>query len=123
VKRVLIVDDEAVLARTIAMFLGEAGYRVTVATDGEQAVRMLETEVPELLITDLIMPNRDGLQLLEYVRDRRSLDNMKFVLMTVKDTVFEPLKRYALAPDATLAKPFTRDQLVATVNHLLGGES
>ena len=119
-KQILIADDEEALARTIALFLGDAGYRTTLAADGELAARALEREAPDLIISDLVMPNRDGLQLLEYVRDRRSLDNTKFILMTVKDSVFEPLKRYSLTPDATLAKPFTREQLLDTVNRLLG---
>jgi DNA-binding response OmpR family regulator len=119
-KRILIADDEDALARTIALFLGDAGYRTTITLDGELAARALEREAPDLIISDLVMPNRDGLQLLEYVRDRRSLDNTKFILMTVKDSVFEPLKRYSLAPDATLAKPFTREQLLDSVGRLLG---
>ncbi|MDI6739999.1 MAG: response regulator [Candidatus Edwardsbacteria bacterium] len=119
-KRILIVDDEESLARTIALFLGDAGYRTAIAADGELAARALEREAPDLIISDLIMPNRDGLQLLEYVRDRRSLDNTKFMLMTVKDSVFEPLKRYALRSDAALAKPFTRDELLASVRNLIG---
>jgi len=119
-KRILIADDEESLARTIALFLGDAGHRTTVVLDGEAAVRALEHEAPDLIISDLIMPNRDGLQLLEYVRDRRSLDNTKFVLMTVKESIFEPLKRYALQPDGQLAKPFTREDLLAMVDRLIG---
>jgi CheY-like chemotaxis protein len=119
-KRILIADDEESLARTIALFLGDAGYRTTVVLDGEQAVNRLEHEAPDLIISDLVMPNRDGLQLLEYVRDRRSLDNTKFLLMTVKESVFEPLKRYALQPDGELAKPFSRDALLELVNNLIG---
>jgi twitching motility two-component system response regulator PilG len=119
-KRILIVDDEEALARTAALFLGDAGYRTAIALDGEQAARWLEREIPDLILSDLIMPNRDGLQLLEHVRDRRSLDNTKYILMTVKDTVFAPLQRYSLAPDTTLAKPFTRKQLLSAVSQLIG---
>ena len=119
-KRILIADDEESLARTVALCLGDAGHRTTVVLDGESAVRALERDVPDLILSDLVMPNRDGLQLLEYVRDRRSLDNTKFVLMTVKDSIFEPLKRYPLQPDAELAKPFSRDDLLAMVNRLIG---
>jgi DNA-binding response OmpR family regulator len=119
-KTILIAEDEAVLAETVALFLRHEGYRVQWASDGTQAVKMVEDKEPDLVIADLVMPNMGGLQLLEWLRDRRSLDGVKFILMTVKETVLEPLKRHQVEADAYLAKPFDKITLLRSVRELIG---
>jgi DNA-binding response OmpR family regulator len=119
-KTILIAEDEAVLAETVALFLRHEGYRVQWASDGTQAVKMIEDKGPDLVIADLVMPNMGGLQLLEWLRDRRSLDGVKFILMTVKETVLEPLKRHQVEADAYLAKPFDKITLLRSVRELIG---
>jgi len=119
-KKVLIVDDEAVLAETVALLLKRQGYHVLWASDGSQALKLIEDQRPDLVIADLVMPNMDGLQLLEWVRDRRSLDSVKFILMTVKESVLEPLKRHRVEADDYMSKPFERGQLLEKVKKLIG---
>lgn len=119
-KKVLIVDDEAVLAETVALLLKRQGYHVLWASDGSQALKLVEEQKPDLVIADLVMPNMNGLQLLEWVRDRRSLDKVKFLLMTVKESVLEPLKRHHTEADDYMAKPFDKDQLLEKVKKLIG---
>ena len=119
-KKVLIVDDEAVLVETVALLLKHQGYQVLRACDGSQALKVVEEQKPDLVIADLVMPNMDGLQLLEWVRDRRSLDGVKYMLMTVKESVLEPLKRHHTEADEYMSKPFDKGQLLEKVKKLIG---
>jgi DNA-binding response OmpR family regulator len=119
-KNILIVDDETVLAETMLMILNGRGYRTRSANDGRQATDLIRKEPPDLVISDLAMPAMDGLQLLEWVRDHRSLDRMKFMIMTGKQNVLEPLKRHHIEADDSIAKPFTETQLLAKVKKLIG---
>ena len=119
-KKVLIVDDEAVLAETAALLLKHQGYQVLWASDGSQALKLIKDHKPDLVIADLVMPNMDGLQLLEWVRDHRSLDKVKYLLMTVKESVIEPLKRHHTEADDYMAKPFDKKQLLEKVKKLIG---
>jgi DNA-binding response OmpR family regulator len=119
-KNILIVDDEAVLAETAALLLKHQGYQVQWASDGSQALKLIEDHKPDLVIADLVMPNMDGLQLLEWVRDHRSLDKVKYLLMTVKESVLEPLKRHRIGADDYMSKPFDKKQLLEKVKKLIG---
>lgn len=119
-KKILIVDDEAVLAETAALLLNRHGYQVLWASDGSQALKLIEEQKPDLVIADLVMPNMDGLQLLEWVRDRRSLDGVKYLLMTVKESALDPLKRHHTEADEYMSKPFDKGQLLEKVKKLIG---
>ena len=119
-KSILIVDDEAVMAETMLLMLNSRGYRASMAGDGRRAVEMIRKDPPQLVISDLAMPVMDGLQLLEWMRDHRSLDNVKFIIMTGKQNVLGPLKRHHIEADDSIAKPFTEAQLLAMVEKLIG---
>lgn len=69
-KRVLVVDDERVIADTLGIILGNSGYETTVAYDAESALRQCEAVNPELVITDVIMPGMDGVEMAMLVRER-----------------------------------------------------
>jgi DNA-binding response OmpR family regulator len=116
----VIADDEAVLAETVSLFLKRDGYKVFWASDGVQAAKLIEENKPDLVLADLVMPNMDGLQLLEWMRDHRSLDRVRFILMTVKDSVLEPLKRHQIEADGYLSKPFDKSAMMQTVHRIIG---
>ncbi|HAD82848.1 MAG: hypothetical protein A2509_12115 [Candidatus Edwardsbacteria bacterium RIFOXYD12_FULL_50_11] len=117
---ILIVDDEAVLAAMVLMMLNGRGYHASVAGDGRRAAEMIKMDPPDLVISDLAMPTMDGLQLLEWLRNHRSLDKVKFMIMTGKQNVLGPLKRHSIEADDSIAKPFTEEQLLAKVIKLIG---
>ncbi len=119
-KKILIVDDELVMAETMLLMLNSRGYRVSMAGDGRRAVEVIRTDPPDLVISDLAMPVMDGLQLLEWLRDHRSLDTVKFMIMTGKQNVLGPLKRHHLEADDYIAKPFDEKQLLAKVEKMIG---
>ena len=119
-KSILIVDDESVMAETMLLMLNSRGYRASMAGDGRRAAEVIRKKPPDLVISDLAMPVMDGLQLLEWLRDHRSLDKVKFMIMTGKQNVLGPLKRHHLEADDYIAKPFNEQQLLTMVEKLIG---
>ncbi len=112
-RKLLIVEDEAVLARTVAALLDPEAYQVSFAGDGLQAAGMVEAEVPDIIISDLVMPGMDGYRLLQWVRERGF--KPAFILMTVKPSAFGPLERGRHRPDFCLTKPFDRRRLLEAI--------
>ena len=82
-RRVLVVDDDANIRRSLSETLGDDGYRVAVADDGTQALTLLKDAAPDVVITDVRMPNMDGLSLLQLLRQRAP--NVDVILMTAYD--------------------------------------
>jgi len=119
-KNILVVDDESVLAETMTMILRQNGYPAESVRNGREAAERIKQELPVLVISDLAMPVMDGLQLLEWLRDHRSMDLVKFIMMTGKENVLEPLKRHNIGADEYLAKPFSEQQLLDKVEKLVG---
>lgn len=116
-KRILVVDDEKVLAETVALFLGRRHYRVRCVYDVVSAQKAIEREKPDVVISDLVMPGQDGFQLLQWIRE--NCIATAFILMTVKSSVFSPLGRSSWKPDAFLGKPFTAGEFRQVVRMVL----
>lgn len=81
-KHILIVEDDEYLANAYRLKVEKEGYRVTLAGDGEQALRALQASKPDLIILDLVMPNMDGFTVLEHIRAHREWKNLQIVVMS-----------------------------------------
>jgi DNA-binding NtrC family response regulator len=115
--RILVVDDDRAAAQYLSLALRDAGYAPQSVGDGVQALLAMEAEVPDLVISDLRMPEIDGLQLLTRIKQR--WPEVPFILITVEDeiaTVVEAIHRGALN---YLVKPVSPGQLVAAAHKAL----
>jgi DNA-binding response OmpR family regulator len=113
----LIVEDEHHLAESVARRLEEEGYSVDVANDGEEGFRLASTKKYHLIILDLLLPKKDGLQVLREIR-RNKVQSMVLVL-TARSTVEERVDGLRLGADDYLTKPFAFAELLARVESLL----
>ena len=113
----LIVEDEHHLADSIARRMEEEGYSVDVANDGEEGLRLASTKKYHLIILDLLLPKKDGLQVLREIR-RGKVQSMVLVL-TARSTVEERVDGLRLGADDYLTKPFAFAELLARVESLL----
>lgn len=116
---VLIVDDEPEVRSALTTILTQENYSVIEAKDGRIARALLERQWPDAIISDVRMPNEDGLQLLSEVR---SASNIPFILMTGFSEIFEIKDAQSRGATDFLLKPFKRDELLAALNLALHTE-
>ncbi len=114
--RVLVVDDDADIRLLLRELLERAGYSVDEAEDGRQALRQLYTTPPALVILDVTMPDMDGYETLERIRD---LSDVPVVMLTARSQELEKVRGLSAGADDYVAKPFGRQELLARVQALL----
>jgi excisionase family DNA binding protein len=116
--RVLVVDDEPTIRDLVARALETASYEVDTAADGQAAVRRLDEEVYDLLITDLKMPGMDGLTVIREARRRAG--DMPVVIITGNSTEASAIEAINLGVSGYLTKPFRMPRILAVAARALG---
>lgn len=113
--RILLVDDDPNIRRLIMSILRQHGHMVHVAFDGLEAIRLLRVLMPEMLVTDLLMPRMPGLELINAARE--DLPDLPIVVVSA----YTNYTREALEAEGihTLRKPFSQDELVSVVNRAI----
>jgi CheY-like chemotaxis protein len=120
-KLILVVDNDDQVRTVITKTLERHGYVVRQAVDGDEASRFLQEIVPHLIITDLIMPEKGGLELISEIgRDHPDTRIIAISGMTKADPEFNLNMASALGADYVLAKPFTAKELLAAVEKVFG---
>ena len=119
-KTILTVDDSASMRQMIAFTLSNAGYEVIEAADGREALTKLDGRAVHLVVTDLNMPNLDGICLIKGVRVIPAYKYVPIIMLTTEST--DEKKQAGKAAGATgwIVKPFRGEQLVAVAKKLLG---
>jgi DNA-binding response OmpR family regulator len=118
-KRVLIVDDEPNIVISLEYLMKKAGFDVAVAADGDAALVQLRSFRPDLVLLDIMMPNKSGYEVCEAVRADPEHVGIRIVMLTAKGRDFEVAKGMALGADAYVTKPFSTKDLVTLVKALL----
>ena len=121
--RILVVDDDADIRRLLRELLERIGHTVDEAEDGKTALRKLFANPPSLVILDVTMPELDGYQTLERIRD---LSDVPVLMLTARTQELEKVRGLSAGADDYVAKPFGRQELLARVQALLrrsGGKS
>ncbi len=118
--KLLVVDDEPGVRLSVKEYLQEeGGFNVQVASNANDAWQLLETNTPDLVISDVMMPQVDGYQFLKKLRDDARFKNLPVVFLTARGMTSDRIKGYQVGCDAYLPKPFDPDELVAIVKNLL----
>lgn len=113
---VLAVDDEVAILRLIKLELATQGYRVVSSDDPDRALELLDEQRPDLVLLDVMMPARDGLDLMQEIQSRRSVP---VILLTAKSSDEDKVKGLDLGADDYLVKPFSPGELSARVAAVL----
>ena len=118
-KKILIIDDSQFMANLISEILTEAGYDVITAADGYQGLQKVETEKPDLVILDIVMPGISGFEVCKLLRsdDRNNL--MPIIMLTAQENEDDKLTGLELGADDYIIKPFNKRELVSRVRNTL----
>ena len=116
--RILIVDDEPEIARYIISELGDR-YKFDHAVNGKEALKMLLTDEYDLVISDMMMPEMDGLTLLKHIKDNTNISQIPVIMLTSKAEVEFKLEGLRGGADAYIAKPFDMEELHIQIDNLI----
>ncbi|HJQ64366.1 MAG TPA: response regulator [Burkholderiales bacterium] len=119
-KRVLIADDEPNIVISLEFLMQRNGYEVMTAPDGEQALRLLDTFRPHLVLLDIMLPLRNGFEVCQRIRANPEWKDTRIVMLTAKGREVEVTKGLALGADIYVTKPFSTKELLANIRQLLG---
>ena len=116
-KKVLIADDEENIISIIKVGLEIEGYEVYTAQDGEKAIELFNSVIPDIVILDIILPIMDGWNVLSYIK--ASKNNCPVIMLSAKDTFEDVGKSLNVGADAHLFKPFDIDRIIKKVKQFV----
>jgi len=118
-KKILVVEDEPDIRELVRYNLEQAGFRVAEAEDGEDALRQVASELPALVILDLMLPQGDGLEVCRALRGRPETASLPIVMLTAKAAEVDRVLGLEFGADDYVTKPFSPRELVARVKAVL----
>ncbi|MDD9148466.1 MULTISPECIES: response regulator YycF [unclassified Sporolactobacillus] len=110
--KILVVDDEQPIADILQFNLEKEGYEVVCAYDGEEALKKVEEENPDMVLLDVMLPVKDGM---EVCREIRKTHNMPIIMLTAKDSEIDKVLGLEMGADDYVTKPFSNRELIARV--------
>lgn len=116
---IVIADDEPNILISLEFLLKRAGYRVSLARDGQEALDAILRDRPALALLDVMMPRKTGFEVCQAVRADDSLANVRLLLLTAKGRDTDVAKGLAMGADGYMTKPFSTKALVERVKELL----
>jgi DNA-binding response OmpR family regulator len=119
-QKVLIADDEPNIVTSLEYLMTRSGYEVQVARNGEEALALVATFMPDLVLLDVMMPQRSGYEVCQKMRERPEWRHIRIVMLSAKGREAEVSKGLSLGADAYVTKPFSNRELMAKIAELLG---
>jgi len=117
-KKILAVDDERHIVRLVQVNLERAGYQVVTAFDGKEALKKVESERPDLIVLDVMMPHMDGFEVLKRLKSDDKTKDVPVVMLTAKAQDADVFRGWASGVDCYLTKPFNPIELLTFVKRI-----
>jgi two-component system alkaline phosphatase synthesis response regulator PhoP/two-component system response regulator VicR len=117
-KKILAVDDEKHIVRLVQVNLERAGYEVVTANDGKEALEKVQSEKPDLVVLDVMMPYMDGFEVLQNLRRNPATRDIPVIMLTAKAQDADVFKGWQSGVDCYLTKPFNPMELLSFVKRI-----
>ncbi len=114
--KILVVDDDKEIVKAIEIYLGKENYKIIKAYDGEQALEKIKENEIQLVILDIMMPKKDGIETLEEIRKDK---NIPVIILSAKSEDIDKINGLNIGADDYVTKPFNPIELIARVNALI----
>ncbi len=119
-KRVLIADDEPNIVASLEFLMEQAGFEVMLAANGQEALELVASFRPDLVLLDVMMPVKNGYEVCQSLKSDPATRGVKVVMLSAKGRDVEVAKGLELGADAYVTKPFSTRDLVAQIRDMLG---
>ena len=113
---ILIVDDEQVIIKLLRANLTSSGFKTLVAMNGAEALSVIERELPDLIVLDITMPQMDGIEVCQRLRE---WSEIPIIMLSARTELMDKLRCLELGADDYVTKPFAKEELLARVNAVL----
>ncbi len=118
-KKILIVDDSVSIREVITFTLENAGYQIIVAEDAKEALKMANENIVDLVITDLYMPEMDGIELIRQLRQKENYSKIPILFLTTESQSNKKNEAKEAGATGWIIKPFVPAKLLAAINKVL----
>jgi len=119
-KKIVLAEDEPQIARLIEFKLKKEGYQVTWKENGEEALKAIKADKPDLILLDVMMPVMDGYQVLRRLKEDESLRNIPVIMLTARAQERDVVKGIDMGAEDYITKPCHPAELLARVKRILG---
>jgi len=119
-KKILVADDEPHIVTALEFLLQRNGFEVQVARNGEEALNLIESGRPDLVLLDVMMPLKSGYEVCKRIRERADWSHIKVVMLSAKGRDAEVARGLDVGADLYVTKPFSTRDLVGKIKGLLG---
>lgn len=121
-KRILVVDDEPFILRSLTFVLRKEGFEVSEARNGEEAMERIRSERPALVLLDVMMPKKNGYEVLQEIKQNESLASTYVIMLTAKGQEADRVKGLSLGVDEYMTKPFSPRKIVERARAVLNDQ-
>ena len=118
-KKILIADDEPNIVAALEFLLQRSGYEVHVARNGDEALKLVEATHPDLVLLDVMMPQKSGYEVCMRIRERADWRHIKIIMLSAKGRDAEVSKGLSMGADVYVTKPFSTRELMDKIMGLL----
>ena len=118
-KKILVVDDDRILRNVLKHSLEQRGYQVTIVSSGTDALRVFNQDVPDIIVSDVSMPEMDGFEFCRQLRSQPSGKLVPFIFLSAKSELEDKIQGHSIGADDYLTKPFEMKELLAKIDALI----